>query len=65
MRNDTFCTTTLVRKKRGEKPGMRTRSLPVAPPPQMITDLSPYTAPITTDIVSSNFDQGEVYNIMW
>ena len=21
--------------------------------------------PITTDVVSSNFDQGEVYNIMW
>ena len=32
MRNDTFCTTTLVRKKRGKKPGMRRicfRSLPV------------------------------------
>jgi hypothetical protein len=21
--------------------------------------------PITTDVVSSNLDQGEVYNIMW
>ena len=23
------------------------------------------SVPITTDIVSSNLDQGEVYNIMW
>jgi hypothetical protein len=24
-----------------------------------------YTVPIATDVVSSNLDQGEVYNIMW
>jgi hypothetical protein len=23
------------------------------------------SVPITTDVVSSNLDQGEVYNIMW
>ena len=23
------------------------------------------SVPITTDVLSSNFDQGEVYNIMW
>jgi len=23
------------------------------------------SVPITTDVVSSNFDQGEVHNIMW
>ena len=54
----TFCTTTLVRKKNRGIPRMRTRSLPwlpdrpvkhaqwsdpVAPPPQMITEMCPYT----------------------
>jgi len=30
-------------------------------------DLQPaiQLVPITTDVVSSNLDQGEVYNIMW
>jgi hypothetical protein len=23
------------------------------------------SVPITTDVVSSNLDQGEVYNVMW
>jgi hypothetical protein len=27
--------------------------------------LSMQSVPITTDVVSSNLDQGEVYNIMW
>jgi len=27
--------------------------------------LSMQSVPITTDFVSSNLDQGEVYNIMW
>jgi hypothetical protein len=27
--------------------------------------LSMHSVPITTDVVSSNLDQGEVYNIMW
>jgi hypothetical protein len=27
--------------------------------------LSMQSAPITTDVVSSNLDQGKVYNIMW
>jgi hypothetical protein len=34
---------------------------------RMVVDLQlPMQAvPITTDVVSSNLDQGEVYNIMW
>jgi hypothetical protein len=28
-------------------------------------ELPMQSVPITTDIVSSNFDQGKVYNIMW
>ena len=28
-------------------------------------DLAMQSVPITTDVVSSNFDQGEVYNILW
>ena len=31
----------------------------------MYLQLSMQSVPITTDVVSSNFDQGEVYNIMW
>ena len=27
--------------------------------------LSMQSEPITTDVVSSNFNQGEMYNIMW
>jgi hypothetical protein len=29
------------------------------------SQLPKQSVPITTDIVSSNLDQGEVYNIMW
>jgi hypothetical protein len=28
-------------------------------------DLQLQSVPITTDVVGSNLDQGEVYNIMW
>jgi hypothetical protein len=34
---------------------------------RMVLDLQllMQSVPITTDVVSSNLDQGEVYNIMW
>ena len=32
---------------------------------QLDLQLHMQSVPITTDIVSSNLDQGEVYNIMW
>ena len=34
---------------------------------RMVVDLQlpMQSVPITTDVVSSNLDQGEVYNIMW
>ena len=32
---------------------------------QLDLQLPMQSVPITTDIVSSNFDQGEVHNIMW
>jgi len=32
---------------------------------RMVIGLPMQSVPITTDIVSSNLDQGEVYNIMW
>jgi hypothetical protein len=30
-----------------------------------VLQLPMQSVPITTDVVSSNLDQGEVYNIMW
>jgi len=32
---------------------------------RMVVMLPMQSVPITTDVVSSNLDQGEVYNIMW
>ena len=32
---------------------------------QLDLQLPVQSVPITTDVVSSNLDQGEVYNIMW
>jgi hypothetical protein len=32
---------------------------------QLDLQLPMQSVPITTDVVSSNLDQGEVYNIMW
>ena len=32
---------------------------------QLDIQLPMQSVPITTDVVSSNLDQGEVYNIMW
>jgi hypothetical protein len=31
----------------------------------VLVQLPMKSVPITTDVVSSNLDQGEVYNIMW
>ena len=32
---------------------------------ELDSQLSMQSAPITTDVVGSNLDQGEVHNIMW